>query len=190
MFNGYFQNKELTNEKIVDGWYETGDVVTFNDQNLGFKIVGSIENLIKLGDGVFVSANKLENIYIKVKYVWQICVIGINQKIVAVVVPSKKKVLDFLIYNKIIENSENLVKLDNIDNINIDSYLSNKELISEISKEFEIVHNTDRSLTKHEKIENIYLSASNFSFQNGLIDGKGRINRKKIERYYLDNKTN
>ena len=187
LFQGYFQNKTLSDKIISDGWYSTGDIMMLKDDNLGFIMIDSVNNLIKLDERLYVSPNNLESKYIRNKYISQICIISSNNKdkqpnsLIAVIVPSRKKLLDFLIVNK-------KISVQQVDDLGVvEKYFNSEEVISEVLKECEEIYNLDKKgLSHHEKIEKIYLISERFSEENGMKNGKGRLNRKNVEKYYLE----
>ncbi len=186
VFPGYFQNKKLTKNKVKDGWFGTGDLVLFQEENIGFRYLDRIENIIVVEDKmkrVFISPYKIENFYSKVSYVSQICVISVPEEdkkvLMAIIVPCKTRILDFLLLNK-------FVSIEEADKIGIvEKYYKSEKVLEDIEKEFEILFNLDKSLFIKEKVENFCLSKDTFTKENGMIDINGRLNRQKVKEYYL-----
>ena len=196
VFPGYFQNKTLTKKKLIDDWYSTGDIVLLQEETLGFKVIDSLSNIIKLSNDVFISPNKLERLYIKVKYVRQICIISIpktndttQNSLMAIIYPNHKKILNYLLLNKIVNIND--VGQDENEKLKlIEDYYDNEDVISEIFSEFELIFDIDKNIEDYEKIERIYLLKEKFSYENEMIDIKGRLNRSKIKSYYLNTSIN
>uniref|UniRef100_A0A915I8G1 AMP-dependent synthetase/ligase domain-containing protein n=1 Tax=Romanomermis culicivorax TaxID=13658 RepID=A0A915I8G1_ROMCU len=86
---GYFRDAEAT-AKVVDndGWLHTGDIGMWTDRGT-LKIIGRKNSVFKLPHGDFIAPEKIENIYGRSQFVFQIFVYGDNlhDYLVAVVVP-------------------------------------------------------------------------------------------------------
>uniref|UniRef100_A0A915IWN1 long-chain-fatty-acid--CoA ligase n=1 Tax=Romanomermis culicivorax TaxID=13658 RepID=A0A915IWN1_ROMCU len=88
VFQSYFKNPEATAKVLdKDGWLHTGDVGMWTDRGT-LKIIGRVNSLFKLSHGQFIAPEKIESVYIRSQFVFQIFVYGANQHdyVVAVVV--------------------------------------------------------------------------------------------------------
>ena len=66
---GYKKKLKLTWESFEpDGWFRTGDIGEFT-QDLNLRVIDWKKNIFKLQQGVYISAEKLENVYIKSPYI-------------------------------------------------------------------------------------------------------------------------
>lgn len=72
---GYFKNKQKTEETIIDGWMYSGDVGRVYP-NGAIKVIDRAKNIFKLSQGEYIAPEKLENIFIKSKYIAANCVYG------------------------------------------------------------------------------------------------------------------
>lgn len=73
VMKGYWNNRELTNEVLKDGWYYTGDAVEFVDGK--YKLLGRIKEMIITG-GVNVYPGEVESVLLKHPGVKEVAVIG------------------------------------------------------------------------------------------------------------------
>lgn len=87
---GYYKNTEASRSAMtVDGWLRTGDVARLNLDG-SVSIIDRRKNLIKLGQGEYVSVERLESIFSGCSYVENIFIhgSGYESQLVAVVVPA------------------------------------------------------------------------------------------------------
>ena len=59
IMKGYYKNKELTNKKIINGYYHTGDAGYFNEYGYLY-VLGRIDNMI-IKSGVNIYPEEIEN---------------------------------------------------------------------------------------------------------------------------------
>lgn len=171
VFKGYFNNPEET-KKIIDseGWLHTGDIAKIEPIHQGVKIVDRAKEIFKLAQGEYVAPSKLESVYLKSKYVLQICVCGNSTKnyVVAVIVPNKLNVKQFLINKGKIGQDENP-----------EDFYNDKELHEEIKKDFDKLAK-ENELNSLEKIQAFYLSPTEFTIDNGLLAHTFKLVRRKV----------
>ena len=75
VMKGYFNNREATEELLVDGWYRTGDLGSIDDE--GFLYVkGRIRNLIVTAKGKNVYPEEVEQQLLKSPYIEEVMVYG------------------------------------------------------------------------------------------------------------------
>lgn len=91
IYRGYYKDEEKTRASLdEDGWYHTGDIGSY-DTNGCLKVVDRVKNIFKLQQGEYIAPEKIENIYVRSKYVAQVFVYGNSYKssLIAVVVPEE-----------------------------------------------------------------------------------------------------
>jgi long-chain acyl-CoA synthetase len=97
VMQGYYKNKEKTDEVLQDGWFHTGDI-GFVDSRGFLYITGRIKNMIVLGGGKKVHPEEVEEVMSESPLIKEICVLGRKAKeglkagteeVFAVVVPNK-----------------------------------------------------------------------------------------------------
>ena len=78
---GYYNNKDLSDKTIVDGWFHTGDCGFFED---GFLIVtGRLKNLMVFSNGQKVQPEEIESFFYGYPQIDEVIVHEQNDKIVA-----------------------------------------------------------------------------------------------------------
>lgn len=80
IMQGYYQNPSLTNEIVIDGWLQTGDI-GYVDKNSFLFITGRKKDLIVLPNGKNIWPQPIENIFNKMDLIEESCVFNLNGKI-------------------------------------------------------------------------------------------------------------
>lgn len=81
IFHRYFKDPSRTNETIDShGWHHTGDIGQWLP-NGTLRIIDRKKHIFKLSQGEYIVPEKIENIYIKSKYVEQVFVHGESLKV-------------------------------------------------------------------------------------------------------------
>ncbi len=94
---GYYREAKLTNSKIVNGWFKTGDLGYISDNHL--YLTGRKKNLIILSNGENVSPEDLEDKLLACKEIEACVICEINDRIVAKIwAPNANKniILDYI----------------------------------------------------------------------------------------------
>lgn len=168
--SGYYKDDEKTKE-IVDeeGWLHTGDIGLLL-KNGGLKIVDRKNNYFKLAQGEFVSAEKIEIVYLKSKYVDEIFVYGDSfaSFVIAIIVPKRET---------LIQIAEGLKIQGNFHELCID-----KEINVAFLKELELFGKTN-GLKSFEIIKKAFLETDSFA-KKDLITNTFKIKRFKAREIY------
>jgi long-chain acyl-CoA synthetase len=112
VFKGYYKDDEKTKAALTeDGWYRTGDIGTY-EENGCLKIVDRVKNIFKLQQGEYIAPEKIENIYVRSKYVAQTFVHGSSLKscLVGVVVPEEAVICEWASNNNCEQDMNKLCK--------------------------------------------------------------------------------
>lgn len=76
---GYYKNKSLTKQAIVDNWLHTGDIGKFDSDGFLY-IVGKLKNMIALDSGNKVCPEELEKIFLKYQEIDDIMIYGMKNQ--------------------------------------------------------------------------------------------------------------
>jgi len=136
------------------------------------KIVDRVKNIFKLQQGEYVAPEKIENIYVRSKYVAQIFVYGNSYKssIVGIVVPEETVLLEWATNN-------------NINNANMKQLCSNSEVKKLIMNDLEQQAKLG-GLKGFEKVKDIYLHDDLFSIENGLLTPTMKSKRNELQKKF------
>jgi long-chain acyl-CoA synthetase len=171
IFRGYFKDEEKTKSAIdSDGWYHTGDIGIFTDNGC-MKIVDRVKNIFKLQQGEYIAPEKIENIYIRSKFVAQSFVYGNSYKssLVAIVVPEESVLYEWAQENDL---EKNMVLL-------CQSEALKKEILADILK-----LGKEGKLKGFEQVKDIYLHPELFSLENGLLTPTFKTKRNELQKYF------
>ena len=73
----YYKNKELTNEVLKDGWFNTGDKGHIDSDGYLY-ITGRVKDIFKTSKGKYIEPSVLEAEFEKSNLFQQMCVVGLN----------------------------------------------------------------------------------------------------------------
>ena len=113
IFKGYLKDEEKTKAALdADGWYHTGDIGVF-EANGTLKVVDRVKNIFKLQQGEYIAPEKIENIYVRSKYVAQVFVYGNSYKssLIGVIVPEETVLFEWAKQNNLELNMKQLCNL-------------------------------------------------------------------------------
>ena len=178
LFKGYLSLPEKTKEAVdKDGWLHSGDIATIlPEHGNAFKIIDRVKNIFKLQQGEYVAPEKIENKLEKCRYVEQIFVYGDSMQnyLVAILVPNREAVIEFLKSKGIDANKENYK-----------DYYENKDLIKDILDTLEKFSRSN-DLKGFEIIKNVYLSKENFTVDNNLITTTMKLKRHIAKNHFME----
>ena len=167
---GYYKRPDLTAQDIVDGWYHTGDIGTFTENNF-LKITDRKKELFKTSGGKYVAPLAIENKLKESPFIEQVMLVGAERKFVsALIVPSFPNLKDWCRKNNITEsNSEELIKDPKV----IGMF---RELVESFNKFFNHV----------EQVKKFELLANEWSVDTGEMTPKLSLKRKVVMEKYRD----
>lgn len=97
IFKGYYKDEVQTREILdEEGWLHTGDIGAWLPGGR-LKIIDRKKNIFKLAQGEYIAPEKIENVYVRSKYIAQCFVYGdsFNSSLVAVAVVDPEEVLNW-----------------------------------------------------------------------------------------------
>jgi long-chain acyl-CoA synthetase len=156
VFKGYYKQPEKTKETLdADGWCHTGDVGMFLP-NGTLKVIDRKKHLFKLSQGEYIAPEKIENVYVKSKYVAQVFIYGDSMKnsIVGIVVPDREVLLEWAKVHHTDHGWLTLVKDPKIKKMILDDMVA-----------------LGKSMNLHsfEQVKDIHLETDEFTVENGLV---------------------
>ncbi|KRZ94465.1 Long-chain-fatty-acid--CoA ligase 5 [Trichinella sp. T8] len=168
VFHGYYKDPERTREALdEDGWLHTGDIGEWTSRGT-LKLIDRKKNIFKLAQGEYIAPEKVENVYLKSKFVSQIFVHGDSLKscLVGIVVPNipllEKHVSETL---NLRQKPEELLKNAAVKRIILDDMLNEGKLAN---------------LCSFEQVKDIYLHGDAFSVENNLLTPTYKARRTEI----------
>ncbi|XP_011503341.1 PREDICTED: long-chain-fatty-acid--CoA ligase 5 isoform X2 [Ceratosolen solmsi marchali] len=171
VFAGYYKNLEKTAEVIDEqGWHHTGDIGMWLP-NGTLKIIDRKKHIFKLSQGEYIVPEKIENIYIKSQYIYQVFVYGESLKscIIAIVVPDVDVIKCWALENNIPGTLSILCVNSEVKNVILNDML---------------IRGKDAGLKSFEQIKDIYLHPDPFSVKNGLLTPASKIKRPQLKTYF------
>ncbi len=153
LMNGYWNNKNMTNKTIIDGWLHTGDCAKIDNDGL-ITITGRIKDIIVLSGGDNVSPTKIEGILSLEKEISQIVIYGDKKPhLTALVVPDEAWLKEWC-------------DLNNSTYSSLDALYKNKKLTRDIMS---VISKANKNFPIPDKIKKIHLSPEAFTIQNGML---------------------
>ncbi|CAH1406435.1 unnamed protein product [Nezara viridula] len=171
VFLGYYKEYDTTLQTVDEyGWHHTGDIGQWL-ANGTLKIIDRKKHIFKLSQGVYIVPEKIENIYIKSQYVYQVFVYGESLKscIVAIVVPDVDVVKSWAVENNIEGTFSVLCAHPEVKKLIMDDM---------------ITWGKEAGLKSFELVKDIYLHPDPFSVQNGLLTPTMKTKRPQLKAYF------
>jgi len=79
VMKGYYKNAQATEEVLKDGWFYSGDL-GYRDQDGYIFVTGRLKEVIVLSSGKNIYPEEVEEQYLQIPLVKEICVMGIEEK--------------------------------------------------------------------------------------------------------------
>ena len=168
---GYYDDEAKTREVVdKDGWLHTGDVGEWTSTG-ALRIIDRTKHIFKLSQGKYIAPERLEDVYIRSRWVAQIFIDGISSKetVVAIVIPDEEYVRKNL---KPVANETTLIDL-----------CKNAKLKEVILADLNRL-GEQYKLQKYQIPINIHLYPELFSQNNGLLTVTMKTRRANARKYF------
>lgn len=168
---GYYKDEKLTNEAIVDGYFQTGDIGEIDSEGF-LKITDRKKEMFKTSGGKYIAPQIIENTMKQSRFIDQIMVIGDGQKMPGAFIQPN---FDF------VKEWANIHKL-NIGNNNAE-IISNEKVIKRIQEEVDLYN---EKFGHWEQIKRFELTPEIWSIEGGEMTPTLKLRRKIIMDKYKD----
>lgn len=164
MMLGYYKQKDLTNEVIIDGWLHTGDIGVMVENSF-LKITDRKKEMFKTSGGKYVAPQPIEQKMKESSLIEQVMVIGADKKFVsALIVPNFLNLKEWM-------KAKNIAFTTNEDVVHHPKIL---ELYKEIVESFNLQFNHVEQIKKFE------LLPREWSIETGEMTPKLSLKRKVV----------
>jgi long-chain acyl-CoA synthetase len=161
---GYYQQPELTNEVITDGWFHTGDIGTMVD-NKYLKITDRKKEMFKTSGGKYVAPLPIENKLKESVMIEQAMVLGADKKYVgALIVPS-------------FPNLKEWAKQAGIDDTSNEALIKNPK-VKELYKD--LIESFNKDFNHVEQVKRFELLPLEWTIEGGEMTPKLSLKRKVV----------
>ncbi|UJR25501.1 hypothetical protein I4U23_006847 [Adineta vaga] len=168
VFKGYYGDEKKTRETIDEGgWLHTGDVGEWTSTGT-LRVIDRTKHIFKLNQGEYIAPERLEDIYVRSRWIAQIFIDGLSTEstVVGIVIPDEEYIREKFPSKK---SFEELCKDEKL-----------KEAIfndlQRLAKEYKFKY--------YETISNIHLHPEQFSQENGLITSTLKTRRTAVRQYF------
>jgi len=173
VFVGYYKAPEQTREVLdSDGWLHTGDIGRWTRTGT-LKIVDRKKNIFKLSQGEYVAPEKIENIYVRCRFVAQSFVYGESLKscLVAIVVPDAEVLLPWA--------AKELGQSD----LSLHQLCAHPEVKKTILEEMNALAKKEK-LHGFEQVRDIFLCPDLFTVEDGLLTPTLKSKRPQLKQRF------
>ena len=172
VMKGYYNNPEATKEVLNDdGWFKTGDIGNFDDEDGYLRITDRKKSLLVTSGGKNVAPSPLELSLCLSKYVEQCLVIGDRRNFIsALIVPSFEFLNAWAEENNIEHNDRKLL-------------CSNSSVLELFDQE---VQSSMESFSGYERVKKFALLETEWTIESGEITPKLSVKRKVVEKNYTE----
>eukprot|EP01006_Ploeotia_vitrea_P020339 TRINITY_DN52610_c0_g1_i1.p1 TRINITY_DN52610_c0_g1~~TRINITY_DN52610_c0_g1_i1.p1 ORF type:complete len:698 (-),score=118.39 TRINITY_DN52610_c0_g1_i1:1219-3291(-) len=167
----YFKRPDLTSETIdKDGWLHSGDIGQW-EPNGAMRIIDRKKNIFKLSQGEYIAPEKVENIYVRSKFVAQAFVTGDSLKsfLVGVIIPDPEVLGPWA--------KENGIEGD------VAALLKNEKVKETVLKDI-LDTAAANKLNKLEMVKDIALHGEAFSVENGCLTPSFKLKRIEVTKKF------
>lgn len=173
VFKGYYKNPEQTAEALdSEGWLHTGDIGRWTNRGT-LKIVDRKKHIFKLAQGEYVAPEKIENVYVRSKFVAQSFVYGESLKtcLIGVVVPDPE-VLPGECERRLSLSGLSMDELCSRDDVK-------KMIIEDMQKT-----GKESGLHSFEQVKDIHLCSEPFTVENDLLTPTLKSKRPNLKIHF------
>jgi len=166
---GYYKNPEATKEAIdKDGWFHTGDIGMFDEDNY-LKITDRKKSILVTAGGKNIAPAPLEIALTSSKYIEQALAIGDRQKFVSALLVPSFEVLEEWAKDKDIDTSDRQAFVDH--------HLVYELLEKEVAKTME-------NFSRYEQIKKFAVLPNEWTIESGETTPKLSVKRKVVVKNY------
>ncbi|KAL5484650.1 hypothetical protein EMCRGX_G021180 [Ephydatia muelleri] len=173
IFKGYYNDKDKTAEVLdADGWLHSGDIGRWLPNGV-LKIIDRKKHIFKLSQGEYIAPEKVENIYIRCKFVAQVFVYGDSLKscCIGVVAPNEEHLATWAKENGRNESFRELCADHGV-----------KEMILKEMTEF----GKKNGLSSLEQVKGIVLFPEGFTVENELLTPTFKMKRPELKKRFME----
>ena len=170
-FKGYYkESDEFNSKQVKDGWIKTNDIVKYRPDG-DFEIISRANNIFKLSQGEYISAEKVETFLTESTFVHDIFVDG-------------KSTLNYL-YGVVVPEMDLLRKAlgDEFKDMS-DKELCQNEKVKQFMLDDLAKVATEKGLMGYEKVKRIILHEIPFDIERDLITPSLKIKRNNLKKYF------
>lgn len=174
VFQGYYKDPEKTAEALdQDGWLHTGDIGRWTPEGT-IKLVDRKKHIFKLAQGEYIAPEKIENVYLRSRFIGQVYVHGESLKscLVAIVSPDPEVLPQFA------EKEFGLTATM--------AELCNNEKIKKLILDDMMAEGKKGGLHSFEQIKDIHLYPEAFTIEAGLLTPTLKAKRAAIKDYFKE----
>ncbi len=170
VMHGYYRDKEMTDQTIINGWLHTGDVGVIDEDGM-LKITGRVKEIFKTSMGKYISPVLLENKIKESPFFDQIIVLGENQKFAAALI-----VPDF-------EHLVSWCKIKGIPYTSNEDMITNKTVRDRLKREIDCFN---KQFGDTDKIKKFDLIDHEWTIDSGEITANLKLKRSYIQNKYKE----
>lgn len=170
-YTGYYGDEKKTRETIDEGgWLHTGDVGEWTKTG-ALRIIDRTKHIFKLTQGEYIAPERLEDIYLRSRWVGQIFVDGISTEatVVAIVIPDEEYVRQN--FKATATSFEDICKDEKLKEIILND-------LHRLAKQYKFKY--------YETVNNIHLHSELFSQENNLMTSTFKTRRTAARQYFQD----
>ncbi|CAF3411761.1 unnamed protein product [Rotaria sp. Silwood1] len=171
IFKGYYGDEEKTRETIDEGgWLHTGDVGEWTS-NGSLRIIDRTKHIFKLNQGEYIAPERLEDVYIRSRWIAQIFVDGISTEstVIAIAIPDEEYARSQFQTTNPNVSFEDLCKDEKLKEIILAD-------LKRLAKEYKFKY--------YETISNIYLHPEAFSKENDFVTSTLKTRRTAVRHHF------